>query len=350
MMNLLHGISLKPYNTFGIDAVAKQGFVELRCASDYDSFAEYISQNKQMLDHLFILGGGSNVVFSGDYDGLVVHPADPIDGGIRLLSSDGDICMVEARAGVVWDDFVSFCIRNGWYGLENLAGIPSTVGASPVQNIGAYGREAKDVIDRVHVYDLWHDSQCWFENSECHFGYRHSIFKEIGRTRYLVDRVVFRLASHFVPDLSYKGLEEAWNSIDEHEREFVDDATLMSMTVRNVRNSKLPDPKYIGSAGSFFKNPVVDGDVYRHLKELYPNVVAFPAGDNKYKISAGWMIEQCGWKGRDMGEAGVYEKQALVLVNRGRCTGSDVVALAESVINDVYSRYGIKLNPEAIIV
>ena len=348
-MNILHDISLKQYNTFGIDSVAKH-MVALRCSTDYDDFADYISQNMQMLDTLFVLGGGSNVVFSGDYNGIIVHPADPIDGGIKLLSRDEDICMVEARAGVVWDDFVSFCIRNGWHGLENLAGIPGTVGASPVQNIGAYGKEAKDVIDRVHVYDLQQNSQRWLENKECHFGYRHSVFKEFGITRYLVDRVVFRLSSHFVPDLSYKGLEEAWNSIDEHEREFVDDATLMAMTVRKVRKSKLPDTAVIGSAGSFFKNPVVDGEIYRRIKERYPNVVAFPAGDDKYKISAGWMIEQCGWKGRNMGEVGVYEKQALVLVNRGNCKGHDVDALSEAIINDVNTSFGIKLYPEVIII
>jgi len=349
-MNILHDVSLKRYNTFGIEAIAKGGFVELNNAADYEAFATYVADNKEVLPRLFVIGGGSNVVFAGDYEGIVVHPCDSAEEGITLLSIDGDCRMVEARAGVVWDDFVSSCIRQGWYGLENLAGIPGTVGAAPVQNIGAYGKEAKDVVARVHVYDMEENSQYWLENGDCHFGYRHSVFKEQKHARFLVDRVVFKLSSRFEKDLSYKGLADAWNAVDEHEREFVDDATLMSMVVRKVRKNKLPDPADIGSAGSFFKNPVLEDKELQRIREQWPDVVSFATGDGRHKVSAGWLIEQCGWKGRSVGNVGVYERQALVLVNRGGCSGREVVELAKTIIEDVKSRFGITLEPEAIIL
>ena len=349
-------VSLRQYNTFGIDVVAGC-FIELYDESDYE---EFVDRQKRVPQEIFILGGGSNVVFIKDItlqsNGCIVHP---VNDAIRVIERNEDSSLVEAEAGTVWDCFVDYCIDNELYGVENLAGIPGTVGASPVQNIGAYGMEAKDIIERVHVFDLNDGSKRWIENSDCHFSYRHSVFKEYDHTRYIIDKVVFRLRNTFVPDLRYKALADNWNYRLQTTFDVSDDlkiqqkelARMMSETVRRVRDSKLPNPRETGSAGSFFKNPVVHSATMERIKQEYPDVVSFPTTEeDMYKLSAGWLIEKCGWKGRDDGTVGVYKKQALVLVNRGGCTGSDVVRLAKKIIRDVDNRFGIVLEPEAIIL
>lgn len=331
--------SLLNYNTFGIDAIAA-GFVQLKSLDDYIALVKSdILREKPF----FILGGGSNVVFSDHYEGIVVHPANK---GIRLIEKQNDRCFVEANAGEVWADFVNHCIDNGWYGLENLAAIPGTVGAAPVQNVGAYGKEAKDVISRVHLVEIETGEERWVSVEDCEFGYRWSRFKGEWSNRYLIDRVVFALRDEFVPDLSYKALASA---LTERGIERPT-ARQLADTVGEVRDSKLPNPKKTGSAGSFFKNPVVNDAVYQTIKSKYPDIVSFPVGDDRFKLAAGWMIEHCGWKGRNLGNAGVYEKQALVLVNRGGCTGRDVRNLADAIIADVQARFGLKLECEAIFV
>lgn len=330
--------SLKSYNTFGIDSYADT-FVLLEESAD---FHELLRAGLLDGEAHFVLGGGSNVILPDKYEGVVVHPANT---GVRLVEEIDGQCFVEAGAGVVWADFVDICIANGWHGIENLAAIPGTVGAAPVQNVGAYGREAKDVIDRVHFFDIESGAERWVGNADCQFGYRTSLFKVAFKGRCLIDRVQFRLQRAFVPDLSYSALSAV---VAERYSGGIT-ARQLADEVKRVRDSKLPDPKVTGSAGSFFKNPVVSEEKYEALRRDYPRLVAFPA-EAGYKLSAGWLIEYCGWKGRTEGRVGVYEKQALVLVNRGNCTSGEVRALADRIIGDVAMRFGVTLECEAIFV
>lgn len=341
-LNIEKNRNLRELNTFGIDAVADE-YVELRSVDD---FRELVHSGILKEKALFVLGGGSNVVFPDEYHGIVVHPVNK--GVVRAVNSSesGEAIYVEAAAGEVWADFVDCCIDHGWHGLENLAAIPGTVGAAPVQNVGAYGCEAKDVVGRVHYFDIETGEEHWIDNAGCRFAYRNSVFKNELKGRCLIDRVVFRLSEAFVPNMQYKALTSALA-----ERCITNPtARQVADTVEAVRHSKLPDPKLIGSAGSFFKNPEVTVSVYEELVSRYPDIVAFPTDDAHYKLSAGWLIEHCGWKGRNMGHVGVYEKQALVLVNRGGCSGSEVRNLANAIIADVEAKYGITLTPEAIFL
>ena len=245
----------------------------------------------------------------------------------------------------MWDDFVRYCISQGWHGLENLVAIPGTVGAAPVQNVGAYGMEAKDVIHSVRAYELGTGVEHVFSNNECRFGYRDSIFKHELKGKYVVGSVLFRLHRTFAPDIRYKALSDALSSAG------ITNPTPLQLadTIAEVRWSKLPRPEETGSAGSFFKNPIVSAEHYERLKAKYPDMVAYPVADG-YKLAAGWLIERAGWKGRSLGRCGVYEKQALVLVNRGNCTGADVIALADAITDDIQTRFGVTLEKEAIII
>lgn len=341
-MNQLHiqnDVSLLQYNTFGIDAIAER-FVELHSCNDY---AELLMSNLLKGSSHFILGGGSNVILPDRYEGTIVHPANK---GIRLVEQRDAHIYIEANAGEVWADFVDLCIQQGWYGLENLAAIPGCVGAAPVQNVGAYGKEAKDVIDRVHCFDICDGSERWIEASDCGFGYRWSNFKGEWKDRFIIDRVIFKLDLNFEPDITYKALSASLS-----ERNILHPtARQLADTVATIRDTKLPNPKVTGSAGSFFKNPVVDDTLFRSLCSRYPDIVSFPTPDGQHKLAAGWMIEHCGWKGRTVGRVGVYEKQALVLVNRGKCSGNDVRQLAKAIIADVEEHFGVRLECEAIFV
>ena len=338
-LKISEDFSLLNYNTFGINCIARR-FVKLDNEENYRTLlqADLLSEHP-----FFVLGGGSNVVFPDQYEGVVVHPAN---NGVRLVESANGQCLVEAGAGEVWAEFVDHCIDNGWSGLENMAAIPGTVGAAPVQNVGAYGKEAKDAVVRVHVFDIQTAEERWIEASECQFGYRWSGFKGEWKNRFLIDKVVFRLNEMFVPDISYKALATALTDRG------LDNPTARQLadTVAAVRDSKLPNPKVIGSAGSFFKNPVVGNDTYERIKASNPDIVAFPVGNDSHKLAAGWLIEHSGWKGRTVGRVGVYEKQALVLVNRGQCTGQEVRNLANEIIADIEARFGVRLECEAIFV
>ena len=335
-------------NTFGLPATADRyleihSLEELRdvlnnCQPDTGQFSILNSQ-------LIIVGAGSNMVFPG----TVLHMANR---GIRLVASPkmstrtpGDDLLVEAAAGEVWDDFVRHCIAQGWYGAENLVAIPGTVGAAPVQNVGAYGVEAKDIIHEVHTVELATGRERTFTNAECHFGYRDSIFKHEAAGQFIVTSVVFRLSRTFAPNLGYRAIAEALTAAGLPSPTPVQ----LADTIAALRWSKLPRPEETGSAGSFFKNPVVPTEQYEDLRTQHPDIVAFPVADG-YKLAAGWLIEHAGWKGRSLGRAGVYEKQALVLVNRGGCTGDEVVALADAIIADVRTKYNVTLTPEAIII
>ena len=322
-MKVYENISLKSHNTFGIDVKARRLVVV-----DTDEPLPVLEEP------YLILGAGSDVVFTRDYPGTVVL-LDPAAAD-AVLQADGTVV---APAGMVLDSLIQWTLERGVYGLENLSAIPGTVGASVVQNVGAYGVEAKDVVSRVEAYDLRERCTVAFSADECRFGYRTSLFKgEPGRR--LIRRVHYRLAHTFEPNLTYRALEALPH----------DTAAELRQSITDLRWSKLPRPEEHGSAGSFFKNPVVDEAVCRRLKAEYPDMPEAHAAEGGYKLSAGWLIDRAGWKGRTMGRAGVWPQNALVLYNTGGCTGAEVVALAEAIQQDVQRRFGIALEPEAIIV
>lgn len=326
------------YNTFGIEAEAER-YLEIGAEEE---LRQLLAQGTLDEGPWMVVGGGSNMVFTRRYEGTVLHLTNK---GLRVTPTEQGSLLVEAAAGEVWDDVVRDTCAAGLWGMENLAAIPGTVGASPVQNVGAYGAEAKDVIRSVKAYDAHTGEARVFANEECRFGYRDSIFKGELRGRYVVWSVTFELSREPRPNLQYKALAEAAEA-----------AGLVSPTpmqicdlVTDIRWRKLPRPEVMGSAGSFFKNPVVDAARYESLKAQHPDIVAYPAAAG-WKLAAGWLIERAGWKGRNMGRCGVYEHQALVLVNRGGCTGAEVVALADAITADVRRLFGVELEKEAIIV
>ena len=332
-------------NTFGLPATADQ-YIE---AHSVDELRDLLDRDRQHISHhCLVVGAGSNMVFTRHYPGTVIHMANK---GIQLLHCDEEHVLCQAAAGEVWDDFVHHCIAQGWYGAENLVAIPGTVGAAPVQNVGAYGIEAKDIIHSVHTVEIGTGNERIFSNEECRFGYRDSIFKHELAGRYIVCSVVFRLNTRFAPNLSYKALANLSSSANLTAKALTD-------AITELRWSKLPRPEETGSAGSFFKNPVVPASQYEALRAQYPDIVAYPvaapAGEEpsatSWKLAAGWLIEHAGWKGRSLGRAGVYEKQALVLVNRGGCTGEEVQTLADTIVADIQNKFGVTLTPEAIIV
>ena len=330
-------VSLLPYNTFGIDVKASR--LAIVGADDgnnpidrYSKPIEKLRSDGCFESRYFVLGGGSNVVFTRDFAGTVVMMSRDKVAVVRV---DGDTVYVSADAGMTLDDVVSWCVAKDLYGLENLSAIPGTVGASVVQNVGAYGAEAKDYVDSVCVYDIQDNGFKCLTPEECEFGYRSSMFKRFPG-RYLVLNVIYRLSRTFVPNLGYKALENMPHSSAKELRDAITD----------LRWSKLPRPAEHGSAGSFFKNPIVDEATCRRLLEKYPNMPHYPGN----KLSAGWLIDQCGWKGKRIGRVGVWPNQALVLYNAGGCTGQEVREVAETIRTDVASTFGVELECEAIFV
>lgn len=330
-------ISLREFNTFGIDAQAQE-------MMDFDTAEELRAWARQadVATPPMILGGGSNVLFVGDVRRPVVRP---LMGGVDVVGEDGDDVLVRAGAGVAWDDFVAWSVDAGLGGAENLSGIPGNVGAAPVQNIGAYGAEAKDVIEFADGIMLAPGAPLFhLSNSDCGFGYRDSIFKRSMRGRAIITSVTFRLGRHARPRLDYGALRTAVESLGDPTPANIRAAVLAT------RASKLPDPKVQGNAGSFFKNPEVDGAKAQELRGAHPDMPQYALPDGRVKIAAGWLIEQCGWKGRGLGRAAVHDRQALVLVNRGGATGSDILRLCEAITSDVARRFGIALTPEVNII
>ena len=290
---------------------------------------------------IYVLGGGSNLILREHLSRPVLHNALK---GIRLVEETSDAFIVEAAGGEVWHDFVGACIGNGWYGLENLALIPGTVGACPVQNIGAYGVEVMDRIDSVHTWDLAQGQPRLFTAQECAFSYRDSIFKKPAGQGYLITAVRFRLPKQWVPVTSYPDLK--------NDPELAQGATPQKIfdAVCRIRQAKLPDPAKIGNAGSFFKNPIVSAAKLSQLKTAYPALVSYPQADGSYKLAAGWMIEQSGWKGRSLGPVGMHQRQALVLVNHGGAAAADVLALADAVVASVQQKFDVTLEREPVFL
>lgn len=329
MYSLLH------HNTFGIDAKCRD-FKEYTSVDELLSILPCVRNDKWLQ-----IGGGSNLLFVNDFDGTILHS--------RILSCE-EVKRTESEvwlrvgAGVVWDEFVGYCVAQGYYGLENLSLIPGEVGASAVQNIGAYGVEAGQRIDSVETIEVATGKSHTFSHEECEYAYRSSVFKHALQGKYIVTHVVYRLSLKFCPDLDYGAIRREL----ENRRIPTEKVTAESLRqlIIDVRRSKLPDPEELGSAGSFFMNPVVSQEKFDSLLQLYPQMPHYPMADG-VKIPAGWMIEQCGWKGRSLGAAGVYDKQALVLVNLGGATGQDIVRLSDAVRHSVKEKFGIEIHPEA---
>ncbi len=338
-MLLKKNYPLQNLNTFKIAAKAK-AFVELKSLDDFKTLYEkkYFGYK-----NVFFIGGGSNVLFVDDFDGLLVKLSNK---GVELLKDEPDFVLVEAQAGEIWDDFVEYCVGNNWGGLENLSLIPGQVGASPVQNIGAYGVELKDVFYSLKAMNVFSGEVLEFYSNDCKFGYRDSIFKKEKKGNFIIISVVFKLNKlpHNL-NLNYGRLKE------EMEKHNISSPTIMDVRkiVCDVRSNKLPDVESIGSAGSFFKNPYVSSGKYQQLIEKFPDIVAFKEEGN-YKLAAGWLIDKAGWKAFRIGDAGVYKNQALVIVNYGNATGKEILCLVEKIKNSVKEKFEVTIEPEVNII
>lgn len=331
--------NLLSHNTFGIVAHCRR-FVEF----DTEEQLEELCHSLTDADHpIMVLGGGSNLLLTKDFDGTVIHSAIK---GIEKTQDTTEHVLVRVGSGEVWDDFVARCVDEGWYGAENLSLIPGEVGASAVQNIGAYGAEVKDIIYKVEAMEIASGKKVEIANAECHYSYRQSLFKTEWKGRYIITHVTYRLSKSFTPRLDYG------NILAELQSEGVLSPTPQQLrdVIIKIRREKLPDPEVEGNAGSFFMNPVVSREKYDELAAQYPNMPHYDVDADSVKIPAGWMIDQCGWKGRTVGRAGVHSRQALVLVNRGGATGSEVVSLCNDICNDVKQRFGIEIHPEVNII
>ncbi|WP_336335727.1 UDP-N-acetylmuramate dehydrogenase [Pseudomonas putida] len=327
-------VSLKPYNTFGIDVKARY----FSQAHDDEQVRQALTQAHQRGLPVLVIGGGSNLLLTGDIDALVLHMASR---GRRVLSDDGERIVVEAEAGEPWHPFVQWTLAQGYCGLENLSLIPGTVGAAPMQNVGAYGVEIKDVFVGLTALDRETGELHDFDLAECAFGYRDSLFKR-NPGRWLILRVRFALSRTLQAHLDYGPVRQrlAQQGVTTPTAQAISDA------ICSIRREKLPDPAELGNAGSFFKNPVVSAQLVERIRAQYPGVVAYPQADGQVKLAAGWLIEQAGWKGYREGDAGVHRLQSLVLVNYGQASGVQMHALARRIQADIRERFGVELEME----
>ena len=332
--------NLKSYNSFGFDAFAKY-FVEINEVNDLQML---ITSGAFKKHKTLILSGGNNILFQNEvFNGLVVYINTK---GVEILRDDGNEIVVRAQAGEDWPDFVGFCVGKGWHGIENLAHIPGKVGAAPVQNIGAYGMELKDSFLQCEAIELSTGKTRVFTKEECHFGYRESIFKSELKGQYIITSVDFLLKKDAPLNLEYGNIKAylEQNRIENPSLQQLHDA------ICAIRDAKLPDVKQIGSAGSFFKNPVISAEQFETLQKDYPNIPHYPDAEGMVKVPAGWLIEQAGWKGWRNKHMGVYEKQALVLVHYGGGKGQDIVELAHKIQDSVEAKFGIRISPEVNFV
>lgn len=326
--------SLLRHNTFGIEAKCSR-FLEYDNETEAQQVASILRESGLPF---LIIGGGSNLLLTRDFEGIVVHSA--------MKGCEVKGCQLTCGSGVVWDEVVALSLDAGLYGMENLSLIPGDVGASAVQNIGAYGAEAKDFITSVEAVEIATGQTRTFTNADCQYGYRDSRFKHDWKNHYLMLRVTYQLSDTFRPKLDYGNIRA------ELERKGIAEPTAWQLrqTIIDIRREKLPDPEVMGNAGSFFMNPVVSREKYESLAAKYEGMPHYTIDADHEKIPAGWMIDQCGWKGRSLGRAGVHDRQALVLVNRGGATGSEIVTLCETIRRDVRERFGIDIHPEVNIV
>lgn len=336
-MEVRENYSLKNYNTFGIDVKCRY-FVESSTESD---FLEFVSSYELKPEEIMVLGEGSNFLFTDDFDGTVFYPTIK---GIEIVEENEEQVWVRVGAGEVWDDFVAWAVEHGFGGVENLSFIPGHVGAAPVQNVGAYGMEAGDTIERVEAIQIEEARKVTIPAADCRFAYRDSIFKREWKNRYIVTYVVFRLTKTPEFRLNYGSIQEEIQKLGEVCLKNIRQAII------RIRRAKLPDVKELPNAGSFFKNPVVSRQQAERLKEKHPALPVYPVDEDRVKLAAGWLIEQCGWKGKDLGKAGVYEKQALILVNRAGASGVEVAHLANEVKKSVFMVFGVWIEPEVYVI
>ena len=350
-MKDIRDYSLLAHNTFGIDAKCKR-FLEYSSVEEAQQIVAGLTDADKPL---LILGGGSNLLLTGDYQGTVLHSSImgvEVLGNGELAAAEHDDALLNPEfvflrcgSGEVFDDVVAYAVEHGYHGAENLSIIPGEVGASAVQNIGAYGVEAKDIIYKVEAVEIATGKLVVFDNADCEYSYRQSKFKHEWRDKYLVTHVIYRLYRTFVPDLDYGNIRSSL------EKKGIASPTAQQLreVIIEIRNAKLPDPKVQGNAGSFFMNPIVEKAKYEELASQYLGMPHYTIDAEHEKIPAGWMIDQCGWKGKSLGKAGVHDKQALVLVNRGGATGADIVRLCETIQKDVKEKFGIEIHPEVNI-
>ena len=341
-MEIQANISLKKFNTFGIDAHARY-FARFKTVEELHELIDLQKTSILDLPSSIVLGGGSNILFTKDYDGLVLKNELK---GIKKIKEDELHVYVQVGAGENWHQFVLYCIENNLSGIENLSLIPGNVGASPMQNIGAYGVEIKDVLYYLEAYSIKEKAIHTFSLNDCELGYRDSIFKRKYKNDFIITSVTYRLNKVPQFNTSYGAIK------DELEKMKVKELSIkaVSQAVINIRSSKLPDPSEIGNAGSFFKNPTVSHSKFESLKEKFPNIVGYDVHNGDVKLAAGWMIEQCGWKGFRKGDAGCYDKQALVLVNYGKAVGNDIYNLSDDILHSVKDKFHVLLEREVNII
>lgn len=337
MIEIKEKFALKKHNTFGFN---------ISCAhfstfSTIEELKELLLFHKNKKLSLMVLGGGSNILFTDNYNGLIIHPTLR---GIKLINETDDFIELRVGAGEEWDYFVGYCVEKNWFGIENLSLIPGFVGTCPIQNIGAYGVEVKDVITNVGTVEIETLKNVNFTNEECKFGYRDSIFKNELRGKHVITHVHFKLQKKADFKLSYGNLKDELAKFDTVNLQNVRQAVI------DIRNSKLPKPEEVGNAGSFFKNPEIDVELFEQIKKQYSTIPSYPQGKDRVKVPAGWLIEQAGWKGYRVGDAGVHSKQALVLVNYGNASGSEIINLAKEIQKSVQSKFGIELEMEVNVV
>ncbi len=332
-------VDLKPLNTLKVSAQGRY----LACIRRTEELQEILGDDRWSQEKKFILGGGSNVLFTGDFDGLIIHVA--IEGK-EVVDENNKNVRIKVGAGENWHETVRYCVGMGWGGIENLSLIPGTVGAAPIQNIGAYGVELQDVFESLTAVEIDTGQPRTFEKADCSFGYRDSIFKQELRGEYVVTDVTLKLSKQPEVNTSYGAIREKLKEKDISEPTISE----ISKVVIEIRNSKLPDPTRLANAGSFFKNPVVNTEVFENLKETHPSIPGYPVDEEHVKVPAGWLIEQAGWKGKVVGNVGTYRQQALVIVNHGRASGREILQLSEKIQQSVKEKFDIALVPEVNIV
>jgi UDP-N-acetylmuramate dehydrogenase len=336
-MKIVENCDLINKHTFHID-------VKSRYWIDFESVEDAcrILNDKQYKSlPVLCIGGGSNLLFRSDFSGILLHSTLKT---IEVVQEDGLSVSVRVGSGVVWDDFVAYVVEKGWSGVENLSGIPGEVGASPVQNIGAYGSEAKDTIEKVEALDRETLQMVCFSNEDCQFGYRNSIFKQGLKDRFIICYVTYKLSKQFNANIKYDNLTVRLQEKGEINLKNIRQAVL------DIRGEKLPDPAVMGNAGSFFMNPEIPAELYKSLRKIWPQMKGWPQENGKVKVSAAWCIDQVGWKGKRLGNAAVHDHQALVIVNPGMASAADIIALSDRIILDVKTKFDIELHPEVLFI
>jgi UDP-N-acetylmuramate dehydrogenase len=340
MVKIEENKSLKPFNTFGIDVNAAY-FVTV---TSLQELQEVLSSTIYKNEKHLILGGGSNILFTNDFDGLIIKTALK---GIEIVNETADTITIKVGAAEIWHDVVMHCVHNNWGGIENLSLIPGTMGAAPIQNIGAYGVEIKEVVEEVEAIDLITGEQKTFTHSECRFGYRESVFKNVLKEKYFISSVTLTLhTKRHQLNVSYGAISDTLNQMN------ISTPTIQSVSdaVVHIRESKLPDPRVLGNAGSFFKNPTITKEHFELIQKINPTTPCYQTVNQEVKVPAGWLIEQCGWKGKKINNVGVHSQQALVLVNYGNGNGKEIFELSEKIYESVKEKFNIMLTREVNII